>query len=312
MIVVVAGVLRDDGGRILLTERLPGKHLAGTWEFPGGKSEPDEAPHQALVRELQEELGVAIKDSRPLLSLTHAYPEKTVRLLIREVSGWTGAPHGREGQALKWVEPQRMGELPMPAADRPMIKALGLDPRYAISPDPAGFPSLERFVDRWHQCLEGGYRFLQLRAHSLNAELLESLAMKCGRLARQYGAVWLLNGPPALARTVEADGVHLTAAALMHSNKRSIPESMILAASCHDARELAQAGRIGADLVCLSPVRPTPSHTRVEPLGWAGLANLCAVSPLPVLALGGMRPSDLDRARSHGAFGVAGISGFGS
>jgi 8-oxo-dGTP diphosphatase len=64
--------------------------------------------------------------------------------------------------------------------------------------------------------------------------------------------------------------------------------------------------------VCLSPVRPTPSHTRVEPLGWAGLANLCAVSPLPVLALGGMRPSDLDRARSHGAFGVAGISGFGS
>lgn len=312
MITVVAGVLKDEAGRILLAERLPGKHLAGTWEFPGGKSEPDEAPDQALARELLEELGVSIKDSRPLLSLTHAYPEKTVRLLIREVSGWTGSPHGREGQALQWVEPERMGELPMPAADRPMIKALGLDPRYAISPDPAEFPSLEAFVDRWHQCLQAGFRFLQLRAHSLDADLLESLAMECGSLARKYAAAWLLNGPPALARQAGADGVHLTAAALMALGQRPVPDAMILAASCHDARELGQAGRIGADLVCLSPVRPTPSHTRVKPLGWDGLSDLCAVSPLPVLALGGLRPSDLEQARAHGAFGVAGISGFGS
>jgi 8-oxo-dGTP diphosphatase len=311
MIAVVAGVLRDEAGRILLAERLPGKHLAGTWEFPGGKSEPDEAPHQALVRELQEELGVSIKDSRPLLSLTHAYPEKTVRLLIREVSGWTGSPHGREGQALRWVEPERMGELPMPAADRPMIKALGLDPRYAISPDPAGFPSLGAYVDRWHQCLQAGFRFLQLRAHSLDADMLASVAMECGGLARQFGAVWLLNGPPALARQAGADGVHLTAAALMALGQRPVPDSMILAASCHDAQELGQAGRIGADLVSLSPVRPTPSHTGVEPLGWAGFADLCTLSPLPVLALGGLRPSDLEQARAHGAFGVAGISGFG-
>jgi 8-oxo-dGTP diphosphatase len=312
MLTVVAGVLRNGSGQILLTERLPGKHLAGTWEFPGGKCESKETPHQALVRELHEELGIIIDVSEPLLSLTHAYPEKTVRLLIREVAAWQGEVHGREGQEIVWASLDDMQVLPMPAADRPIIRVLGLDPHYAITPDPGDFDSENAFVDCWQGLLESGYRLLQLRAHSLDPPALSRIARRCAELAGEFGAVWLLNGPAEIARTVGADGVHLSSAALKSADRRPLPDEFLVGASCHDSDELARAGALNADFVCLSPVLPTASHPDACSLGWEGFESLCDRSPLPVLALGGVGPGDLKTARRYGAYGVAGISGFSS
>ncbi len=312
MITVVAGVLRDGAGRVLLTERLPGKHLAGTWEFPGGKCEVDEAPHDALVRELHEELGITIDASQPLLSLTHVYPEKTIRLLIREVDAWQGELHGREGQGTRWVSLNDMAGLPMPAADRPMVKVMDLDPRYAITPDPAELGGENGLVNYWHGLLKSGFRLLQLRAHSLDRQALSRIARPCAELAAEHQATWLLNGPAELARTVGADGVHLTSAALAAAKDRPLPQDCLVAASCHDHHELAWAGDLGLDFVCLSPVQPTRSHPGARVLGWEGFEQLCTHSSLPVMALGGVGPRDLDTARRYGAFGVAGISGFES
>lgn len=306
-VVVAAGVIRDVDDRMLLAQRPVGKHLAGLWEFPGGKCEPGESAHDALARELEEEVGIHITESRPLLSLTHAYPEKTVRLLIREVRAWRGQPHGREGQPLQWVSLDQAASLPMPEADRPMLKMLAVEPRHVITPDVGEFGSLETFVAYWQQCLDAGFRFLQLRAPSLCTNRLVDLAERCGDLARARGARWLLDGPADLAVLCGADGVHLSASSLARTRQRPLPENMLVGASCHDANELTRAGEIGADFVCLSSARSTTSYSQAQPMDWSGFASLCAKSPLPVMAVGGVRPDDLGRSREAGGFGVAGM-----
>lgn len=309
-LLVAAGVVRDEQGRILLAQRPPGKHLAGTWEFPGGKCEPGESGHEALARELREELGIQVQESAPLLSLTHAYPEKTVRLMLREVCSWRGQPVGLEGQPLRWARLEEMADLPMPAADRPMIRVMELEPRYAITPDPDQVGGIDGFIEAWRHRLDAGYRLLQLRADSLDRSALSDLAGRCAELARDYGARWLLNGPVEIALASAADGVHLNASALMREARRQVPETLLLAATCHSVEELERAGELGADFVCLSPVRTIRPDSRFEPLGWPGFAALCRHSPVPVLALGGVSAADLETARGQGAYGVAGISAF--
>ena len=303
---VVAGVLRDRQGRVLLAQRPAGKHLAGTWEFPGGKLESGESAAGGLRRELEEELGIRVSRSSPLLSLTHAYPEKIVRLQLREVHVWDGEPHSREGQPIGWFDLEAVHQLPMPAADRPMVKALSLDPRYLISPDPARFSTKTEFLAGWEASLAAGYRWLQLSAPKLTREALLALARACSALTRRHGARWLIDADAELAEQVGADGVHLAAAKLAGCQSRPLAESSLVCASCHDAADLERAGDLGLDFVILSPVLAPRAQPQEDGLGWAEFERLCAASPLPVLALGGVGPEDLARARECGAFGVAG------
>lgn len=121
---VVAGALFDAQGRVLITQRPPGKALAGRWEFPGGKLHPDEDPFAGLVRELREELDVVVHAAERLTRYAHAYPERLVWLDMWVVSSWSGAPRGLEGQALKWVEVPLLGEEDILEADRPIIEEL--------------------------------------------------------------------------------------------------------------------------------------------------------------------------------------------
>ncbi len=123
---VVAGVLRDDRGRVLLTQRAADKHLGGCWEFPGGKRELNESNQTALFRELREELGIQVMRARHWLSLSYAYPTQAVRLYLFDIEVWHGQPQGLEGQPLNWFEPADMKDLAMPAADRPIVAVLGM------------------------------------------------------------------------------------------------------------------------------------------------------------------------------------------
>jgi 8-oxo-dGTP diphosphatase len=123
---VVAGALFDAQGRVLITQRPPGKALAGRWEFPGGKLHADEDPFAGLVRELHDELDVALHGAERLIRYSHAYPGRVVWLDMWIVSSWTGEPRGLEGQAMKWVEVPRLGEEDILEADRPIIEALSL------------------------------------------------------------------------------------------------------------------------------------------------------------------------------------------
>jgi len=313
VVTVVAGILRDERGRLLLARRPAGKHLAGLWEFPGGKLDGGENAAAALKRELNEELGIEVTSCRPWMRLSHDYPDRTVRLVLREVAEWRGRPRGREGQELAWLSAAELGRRAMPAADRPPARLLGLAPRYTISPDPANYSTPSAFLGAWQRQLDRGQRLLQLHAPSLNRRELRRLALDCGRRAQRAGAVWLISGPPELAGECNADGLHLSARQLPGLRSRPVPSSALLGVTCRDGSQLLQAARIGADFACLSPVRPVPDNAgdSADPaLGWAGFEELVTCSPIPAMAMGGLRPDDLDQARHRGAFGVAGSTAF--
>lgn len=121
---VAAAVLRDAAGRVLITQRPAGKHMAGYWEFPGGKLVADESAAQGLARELSEELGIEVGSCRELLRLRHAYPERVVELHVFTVEGFTGEPRGLEGQPLRWVAPEALASEALLPADWPIVEAL--------------------------------------------------------------------------------------------------------------------------------------------------------------------------------------------
>ncbi len=125
---VVAAALYDAQGRVLIAERPAGKHMAGAWEFPGGKVGAGEDERAALVRELAEELGVEVWKAQPFMRLTHAYPERVVELSLWIVSAYAGTPEGLDQQRLKWVAPAELHREDILAADRPFVDALGRRP----------------------------------------------------------------------------------------------------------------------------------------------------------------------------------------
>jgi 8-oxo-dGTP diphosphatase len=119
---VAAGVLIDTSGRVLLAQRPPGKHLAGMWEFPGGKCETDEDAPQALVRELREELGIEAEPADFLIRVPWRYGEKHLQLDALRVIRWHGTPSSCEGQALRWIEPGLCDRRELAPADRPILQ----------------------------------------------------------------------------------------------------------------------------------------------------------------------------------------------
>ena len=126
LVLVVACALVDADGRVLVAQRPEGKALAGLWEFPGGKLMAGETPEAALVRELEEELGVVTEPPclAPLTFASHAYPTFHLLMPLYVCRVWQGNPQPREAQALRWVRPRTLRDLPMPAADLPLIPFL--------------------------------------------------------------------------------------------------------------------------------------------------------------------------------------------
>ncbi|MBS0364439.1 MAG: (deoxy)nucleoside triphosphate pyrophosphohydrolase [Proteobacteria bacterium] len=123
-VLVVAAALYDAHGRVLIAQRPAGKALAGRWEFPGGKVNGRESEYGALVRELDEELGIGVSEATPCMRLTHAYADRDVELSLWQVTHYQGDPQPREGQQLKWVEPRRLHEEDILEADQPFIEVL--------------------------------------------------------------------------------------------------------------------------------------------------------------------------------------------
>lgn len=126
VLLVSAVALIDSDGRVLLAQRPAGKTMAGLWEFPGGKVEPEETPESALVRELHEELGIETWNSclAPLTFASHSYENFHLLMPLYACRKWEGIPQPREGQTLKWVAPQNLRDYPMPQADIPLIAIL--------------------------------------------------------------------------------------------------------------------------------------------------------------------------------------------
>lgn len=129
---VMAGLLLDTAGRVLLAQRTAGKHLAGLWEFPGGKCELGEAPLAALARELYEELGITVQHAEPLITVPWAYGERELLLDAWRVDAWIGEPQSLEEQALQWLFPEQVDSALLTPADCPVLRAL-IDSRAALA-----------------------------------------------------------------------------------------------------------------------------------------------------------------------------------
>lgn len=326
---VVAAVLRDVQGRVLLAQRPEGKLDAGLWEFPGGKVEPGESAFDALRRELREELGVSVEAAEPLIRVpvaSDAMPAATpgptsppsplrLRLDTWQVTAFDGQPEAHEHAALAWVPLADLHRYPMPAADRPVVAALREPSHVLVTPEPGDGPDAERaWLAAVERALADGIRRVQLRSGDDRAEVKARLAAELAPRCQAAGAILYVHGDAALAHGLGA-GLHWRASQLRRPEaaeltRRHSDAGLRVCAAVHDADELVLAEALGVDDVLLGPVKATATHPGQPGLGWAGFEALRAGTALPVIALGGLGPRDLAEARRNGAQGVAGIRAF--
>lgn len=293
---VAVGILQSPSGDILLASRPANKPWPGYWEFPGGKLETGESAHDALLRELKEELGIDVKHATPWLTLSHSYPATQIRLHCFLVDAWTKEPHPHEGQTLRWQSPYSINVAPLLPANLTLLRALRLPTAMGITPEHIDF---DYFLSQFDHALTKGLRFVQLRNPEFSPHTVQTLIDH----AHAHHATVVINSAMPYADTLRADGIHLTSAHL--HNHQSRPAFQLVGASCHDASELDLAEALGCDYALLSPVLPTPTHPDAPHLGWARFAKLAQDRSIPIYALGGMTPDLLPTAQEQGAHGIA-------
>lgn len=302
---VVAAILEDRSGRVLLAERPHGKPDAGYWEFPGGKIESGESPAQALARELHEELGIELTRAVRLMSVHQVRANGPLELQAWRVLAYRGEVCARENQALRWLPANALPAPELCPADRPIARALGLPDRLLITPDPADLPqaSFLRCVDA---AIGAGLSLVRLRSR---LPIAEDLITACEARMQATGGRLLLGLADFSRRQSACTGLYLRSRELCpRLPMPGDPKSLVLA-SVHDAREIASAHDLGVDALVIAPVLATASHPGEACLGWSGFASLLAQSRLPAYALGGLGVADLPSARGHGALGIAAIRG---
>ena len=295
----VAAAVIERPGEFLLAQRPAGKPYPGYWEFPGGKIEPGEDPRAALDRELEEELGIRVTAATPWITRIYAYTHATVRLHFFRVTGWDGEPRPLEDQAIKWQVVGKPDVAPMLPANAPVLAALDL-PAVMIVSD-----AVRAGMDAWIAALTERVLherlLVQVREKSMDRQKLQHLLSRALVRVEPFGSRVVVNSGN--GRFPQCGGVHLTAEALMASGSR--PEGVLVGASCHDEREIAQAAAIGLDYVVVGPVKETASHPGARPLGWDRFQALIRDQPMPAYAIGGLSRADLAEAKRRGAHGVA-------
>ncbi len=304
--VVVAVIQQQE--QVLISKRAKNVHCGGVWEFPGGKIEAGETHFHALQRELKEELGIEIQQCQPLMSLPFCYPDKQLKLFVYTVMEYQGQAQACEGQPLIWVDIANLNQYAFPEANQAIINRLQLLPYYVITGENPQNPV--EFLTKLEQVLQQGYKLIQFRAKALSQKQYVKLADNVIELAHSYQAKVLCNLSLDIWHEFagKADGLHLTSSQLMALNSR--PTDLLLAASCHNQAQIQQAKQLGVDFIVVSPVAQTKHYTSSQLLGWQGFAELVRYANMPVFALGGVKPNQLDTCVQVGGYGIAGISGF--
>ncbi|MGB1801064.1 MAG: Nudix family hydrolase [Gammaproteobacteria bacterium] len=304
--VAVGVIFSSDKKQVLISKRKSHQHLAGLWEFPGGKVEKDEDVRRALERELYEELGIKVKEVKQLTTISYDYSDKQVLLDVWQVNGWSGEPESRENQELKWVKVDELSCYDFPEANKHIIQSLLLKPVYLISPK--SYENANDFISKIEQCFSAGIKLFQLRLESKIEPEYSQLIKRLSQLTQNNDVKFILNGKPSDIKKHNVDGIHIKSKELFNFNERPMSEEFILGASCHNEKELLQAEKLNVNYASLSPVKKTSSHADSVPLGWDAFQILSKKVTFPVYALGGMSFNDLEIAKSNNAYGIAMIS----
>lgn len=300
---VAAAVITRPDGSFLLGQRAPDTFYPGYWEFPGGKVEPGETPRDALIRELDEELGMKVDVAWPWIVREHEYEHAHVSLHFFEVPAWRGDIHDKVHSALAWQHADAMDVGPMLPANGPILKALRLPRTMGITH--AAEAGINAQLAQLDEALAGGLKLVQFREAALPTAEREAFAHAVVGRCHAAGALVVVNDDATLARSIGADGLHLPARRLAEIGAR--PDFEWVGASCHNRAELEKAAALGLDYALLGAVKATESHPGQAGLGWEAFSKLVERLPLPVLALGGLTPNDLSDAKAAGAHGIAGI-----
>ncbi len=304
--VAVAAIVNANN-EVLISQRAMDAHQPSLWEFPGGKLEAGESAQQALIRELEEELGIHAHSFRPLIKVSHQYSDKTVLLDVWKVDGYSGLAVGREGQAISWRDIAGLDCTEFPAANEAIIQALNLPEHYLIT---GKFSSLNEFEQRLGNAIDTGIHLVQLRLtyewlQTINIKQAEDIIKLATDLCKQAKVRLMFNVPEELNDLVSSSCLHLNSRMLRQYSQR--PDCDFLSVSCHTAEEMAEAQALGVDFMVLSPVQKTSSHPDAAPLGWQQFSEMIALVNVPVYALGGVSRDDTERAWLAGGQGIAAI-----
>lgn len=312
LIHVAAAVIEDGLGNIFLAKRPDDKHQGGLWEFPGGKVESGESSKTALVRELDEEIGIKVTKCQPLIQVPYHYADKSVFLDVFRVTAFTGTAWGKEGQEVCWVPLNELDTYSFPAANQPILNAVLLPEKALITPvcNSAAecLKGIENAVDKHN------LKWVMLRQKQLSDDdyYRWAVAIKAAINNLSKHALLTVNCSVEMANRLNVDGLHLTSERLMSLTDRDEFSGRFLGASCHSLEELNRAVILKCDYVTLSPVSATASHPEAPVMGWREAEKLISETALPVFLLGGMHADDLPRAYEIGAQGIAAINAWWS
>lgn len=291
---VVAGVLSDARGRVLLARREGRRELAGLWEFPGGKVEPGETPQQALVRELHEEIGIVLNEAEPapLIAVPHRMPGgKRILLDAYRVPRFTGRPRGMESQAIAWVSPERLGGYSMPGADRPIVAALQ-------EPETCWLTTLlcqdleSGVATRLEQALQAGARRIVVQVPAgIGADQLSDLAGAWTQLTTAAGGELYFDGD----EPQHAAGARLRGTTSSTVVREAAGPGSPLCVICTEHAGLHAAQDRGAAFAIVRLARET---------SWQQFAELRETVTIPLYALVEDERIDPQQARAHGAQGL--------
>ena len=304
---VAVGVVFDQSGRILIARRPDHLHQGGLWEFPGGKVDKGETVEEALFRELLEEVGIKIGKTDNLIQIEHDYGDKQVILDVLKVTDFSGEAHGRENQAVKWVDLAELCNYDFPAANRGIINAIRLPPYYMITGE---YLELSAYITAIDKAVRKGVSLIQFRAKHLEPNTYVDFANKLLERYQESKTNIILNSTLDIFQNTKAAGLHLSSKALYDFESRPIDYKKLLSASVHNQHELEKALRLEADFIVVSPVKKTTSHPEAVPIGWERLGALVKCANCPVYALGGLALNDIEKSIAFGAKGIAGISMF--
>jgi len=302
---VAVGVILNSQQQVLIAKRPRHLHQGGLWEFPGGKVENQETVHQALTRELQEELAIQVSISRPLITIPYAYSDKRVYLDVHIIDNFSGVALGQEGQEIRWVNITELAQYDFPEANRAILTAIQLPDRYLIT---GKFENSKQCETKIHSAIQKGIGLIQLRQKELPASEFLTIANKLADLVESSATKLILNTSLDLFAQTHADGIHFTGGRLRACEQRPVADDKLFSVSTHTHEELQHAVDIGADFAMLSPVLPTQSHPGEPALGWDDFTRIINQVPIPVYALGGMTEDLIPLAREMGAQGIAAIS----
>lgn len=299
---VAIGLLKK-ADSVCLSQRQSHQHLADHWEFPGGKIEANETPERALQREFAEELGVQTENWQFLMTVPWHYDTVSVRLHVFITDQFSGEVHGKEGQKIEWCPLASLDQKDFPPANRGILTALRLTDIYLSI---GAYRDADDCLDRFRQALEQGIRLAQFKYKDQPEEEWLALASDLCDLAHQYQAKLLLNASLEMVQKVsQADGLQLSSKQAKQHQNRPVSAEKLLSVSAHNLDEMQAALDLEADFLQLSPINATSAHPDLQAIGWEQLKVWLDEVPIPVYALGGMKPQDIEAARAQGAQGVA-------